>query len=141
MNKILAIILAIGMLACSQTENKKAEDKVLDLESIKTKVMELHDEVMPEMGNLRKQEKALRKKAEELRENSEDAAAEKLEKLADDVAAAKDDMMSWMRQFDPTVEGSKEELEKYMSDQLKSIKKVNKKMKKALKDAKESLDQ
>ncbi|MFY0688750.1 MAG: hypothetical protein JXQ90_16370 [Cyclobacteriaceae bacterium] len=141
MNKIIALLLTLGTIACSQTEERKTDDKLISLDGIKSKVMELHDEVMPEMGTLRKKEKELRAKAEELRENSEDAAAEKLEELADKVADANEDMMKWMRQYDPKLEGSKEEVAKYFKDQLKSVQSVNRKMRKALEEAKETLDQ
>lgn len=84
-------------------------------------VMELHDEVMPKMGDLMKTKKALLAKAAEV---ESDSVAADLKSLAEDIDLANEAMMDWMRNFDPNFEGSEEEIEAYLLKKKKGIEKV-----------------
>ncbi|XOV91940.1 MAG: hypothetical protein ACFHWX_17245 [Bacteroidota bacterium] len=92
-------------------------EKSGNLQSLKDEVMAVHDEVMPKMGDMRKTSKSLQMKAETL----DSLGALELKSLAGDIEAANEFMMQWMRQFEPTLEGTEEELMKYYSEQKKAI--------------------
>jgi len=132
MNKILIISLTI-LFAC-QSSNKE----VVDLKALKDEVFELHDEVMPMMGELRQVRKSLMLQADSIQETNVERAAA-LTVVSDELNSANEGMMVWMRNFDPNFEGSDEEILKYLTDQKTSIDEVNKNMKETLKKGQELL--
>ena len=90
-------------------------------EDLKQEVLDLHDEVMLEMGSIRTTKKSLIEKIE----NSVDSIqATKLQESITQLDEAHESMMVWMRQFDPEYSGSKEEIDEYLNDQFEEIKKV-----------------
>ncbi|MDW3197575.1 MAG: hypothetical protein R8G66_34735 [Cytophagales bacterium] len=105
---ILPIFL---LMACGSSEQAKEDktDLYSDTEEIITidkdandelfaEVMEIHDEVMPEMGSIRKTRKAL---LDKLENTSDEAIGKVLQEQADKLDESHEAMMGWMRQFNP----------------------------------------
>lgn len=121
--KGLAIIVAIIQLlfSCSKAGSDNAE--------LKERVIAVHDEVMPKIGNLKTYQKDLLEKANQL-ESSDEAGdnhivIQELRSSAHSCEEAYDNMFVWMRQFNnDDSEMSEEEEEKYLKDQLIKIEKV-----------------
>lgn len=110
--KYTLILLICFTVACSSSEQiQDKTDLYADKEEIVTidkdandklfaEVMAIHDEVMPEMGSIRRTRKALLDKLE----NTEDEAVGKvLQEQADKLDESHEAMMGWMRQFDPNM--------------------------------------
>lgn len=130
------LILSLTLLfACQPSGDKKEE---VDLKALKDEVFELHDEVMPMMGDLRRARKTLMLQADSII-SIDSVRAQLFVKTADDLNAANEGMMVWMRNFDPNFEGTDEEILKYLTDQKTSIEQVNKDMKETLKRGEELL--
>ena len=125
-----SVILIILLSACGG--NKPEQLKVL-----KDEVMEVHDEVMPKMGDLRKASKSLMMKAE----TTDSSASAELKEIAGEIEAANEFMMEWMRQYEPNLEGTEEELLKYYSEQRAGIQEVKKRMLNALEKGQKALSE
>ncbi len=132
MKKFLLLPLLV-LLSCQSS--KKEE---VDLKALKDEVFELHDEVMPLMGDLRRVRKSLMLQVDSIKETDSERA-EILTTVSDELNAANEGMMVWMRNFDPNFEGTDEETLKYLTDQKSSIQEVNKNMKESLKKGQELL--
>ncbi len=109
-------ILAVAILAISCSPKAEKEEAV----DLKTQVMEVHDEVMPKMGDLR----AVRMKLEAKVGTADSAMAQEYAEAVTRIKQANENMMVWMRNFNPNPEGSQEEIDAYLKDQLKSIEQV-----------------
>ncbi|MEP1094420.1 MAG: hypothetical protein ABJG78_04890 [Cyclobacteriaceae bacterium] len=131
--KNLLIIPFIFLLSCQG--GKKEE---VDLKALKDEVFELHDEVMPMMGDLRRVRKSLMLQADSIQGTNAERAAT-LTGVSEELNAANEGMMVWMRNFDPNFDGSDEEVLKYLTAQKTSIEVVNKNMKETLKKGQELL--
>lgn len=97
---------------------------------MKEKVIQVHDEVMPKIGELKASQKKLNEMAGNL-EQSEDAKdtekAAELKAVAADCEHAYDEMFVWMRQFDVDLEEmSEEQAKSYLEEQLEKVGKVKK---------------
>ena len=125
-----SVILIILLSACGG--NKPEQLKVL-----KDEVMEVHDEVMPKMGDMRKASKSLMMKAETM----DSSASAELKEIAGEIEAANEFMMEWMRQYEPNLEGTEEELLKYYSEQRAGIQEVKERMLNALEKGQKALSE
>ncbi|MFC4871539.1 hypothetical protein [Negadavirga shengliensis] len=98
---------------------------------LKDKVISVHDEVMPRIGSLKTYQKELLERANQM-ESSDEAidnhiAIQELRSAAHSCEEAYDNMFVWMRQFKSEYSDmTEEEVEKYLTDQLKKIEKVRK---------------
>lgn len=104
-----------------------------EVQKLYDEVMEIHDEVMPEMGTIHKLKKGLKKKL------SDDTGSINVEDLQNNIQAldyADDQMMDWMHQFKMPKKESDDNLIKYLEDQKVKITKVNQDMKTVIKNAK-----
>ena len=120
MKNIIFLFAIAFMMACTPG-NKASEVSIQDL---KNQVMDIHDEVMPKMGELRKTAKTLRESAE-VKEAEEDMmSAEDLIRAAEAIEAANESMMVWMRQFEPDFKGTDDESRAYLNDQMKQVNEV-----------------
>ena len=132
----ILIVLLLSIASCGGKEKSKQE-VLLD------KVMAVHDEVMPKMGDLMSYKRQLNERIEELHaEGIEDNASKiaQLRKAADDLQNSHDEMMSWMHQFDKNFKGMVEkEIMDYLKDQMKKIEQVGVSTNNALKNAEELL--
>ncbi len=113
------------------------EDKPDQIKALKDEVMDIHDEVMPKMGDLRKASKSLMMKAETL----DSSAAAELKIIADDIEAANEFMMEWMRQYEPDLEGSEAEVLEYYKEQREGIQEVKERMLNALEKGQKALSE
>ena len=127
-NFLVILIIGFALVSCGN------KDQVGEL---KAEVMAIHDEVMPEMGNLRK----VRKQLISLSETKDSKEAEELIQLADDIEIANERMMEWMRNFEPSFEGTIEEKTDYLTAQKKSIAEVKEKMLSALEAGQKALSE
>lgn len=137
MKKILSLTLLtlIWMMSCEE-KKKEAKDLLYD------QVMEVHDEIMPKMGDIMKYKKQLKTKMDALAENAE-VNSEKIgefQQAIADLDNSHEEMMAWMREFNPDFEGMvSEEIIKYLNEQKTKIEQVGKVTHAALNHAEELL--
>ena len=119
---ITILFLTFSCSSGNQAGNESASG-VISIDSLKSEVLFVHDEVMPKMGELRKASKDLRLWADSLME-LDSARANMLNSLAEDIAEANESMMAWMRAYEPDFDGTEEEIRAYFEAQKVSIQKV-----------------
>lgn len=145
MKTSLLVIAGMLIFGCSQTSNssnkdveEKSNEVVITNEVLMAEVMELHDAVMPEMGNIRKTRKALLEKLEvttdEELQGTYDTQAQKMD-------SAFQSMMEWMRGFDPEYAGTEEEVKNYLLTQKEKMENVKELMESSLNGGLELLDE
>jgi len=126
-NPILFFLLVLALFSCqpSGKESKEIDSKpgVVTLDSLKKEVLAIHDEVMPKMGQLMKTSKALITLADSV-SSSDSIRASTLMEAANDIDLANENMMVWMRNYEPAFEGSEAEILAYLTKQKKEIQKV-----------------
>jgi uncharacterized protein YoxC len=138
MKKTLTFTLMtlIWLMSCDE-KKKETKDVLYD------QVMEVHDEIMPKMGDIMKYKKQLKIKMEELAADPE-MNAEKIEKVKQAITEldnSHEDMMAWMREFNPDFEGMvTEEVMQYLNEQKVKIEQVGKETYAALNSAEELID-
>ena len=131
----LSLITAILLVSCGE-KKKEAKDELYD------KVMAVHDEIMPKMGDIMKLKKQLQEKIDELSSGTEidSTKIDELEQAIAELDNSHEEMMGWMRQFDNDFEGMvNEEIMKYLDGQMEKIEKVGQVTNAALKNAEEKL--
>ncbi|UJP64991.1 hypothetical protein [Mongoliitalea daihaiensis] len=118
-----------------------ANEKVDENQVLKQEVIEIHDEVMPKMGELRSLKKSLLERVDLMEEDSltNKEAVERMIKYADDLEEAFEGMFVWMRQFQSNFEGSEEEVHQYLIEQKVLVEKVNRDIKNSIENAKKEL--
>jgi uncharacterized protein (DUF342 family) len=112
-------------------------------QKLKQEVIDIHDEVMPLMGDL----KSLKKKIDEKKEILTQSDPENIDKIKEletlsvDLDSAFNGMFVWMRQFQSSYDDmSQEEIETYLLGQKVKVEKVNEDIKKAIAAAKKELE-
>ena len=130
--KKFCILLLVAMFSCQPSGES-------ELKVLKDEVMAIHDEVMPQMGDLRRTRKDLMLQADSLMA-SDSVRATELNDLASKIEGANEGMMQWMRAYEPDFAGSDEEIKNYLEAQKLSIEKVRDEMKKSLADGKNALE-
>lgn len=130
-------IIAIIIVSNGCTSEKDTQQKLFD------EVMQVHDEVMPKMGELRSLAKQLSNRADSL---ASDSLAEnttqinEMRDLSKQLNDANEGMMEWMRQFEQIEEGTSHgEVIQYLTEQRKKIQKVRDDMLNSQSEAKEYL--
>lgn len=150
MKKIIYLI-AISIITLTACKNETtAVDAALaaqieTFESLKNEAMEVHDEIMPKMGELMELKGEITEKAE-AGELSDQTA---ISSTAEELKASHDGMMTWMKDYsekfpygDPTPE-TKEVMEEKMpilEQEVKEIKNLRDKTMKAIESAKALLN-
>jgi len=131
MRRFIQIILVLTTIISGCNQDKKLE------EGLFKEVMDVHDEVMPEMGTLRKLSKSIQQKIDSLSADSTSLTPNtqaEMEKAIDELKKANESMMEWMHQFEQIEEGTPHgEVMNYLLEQKKRIKKVREDMLKAKK--------
>lgn len=132
MKQTIAIFLMITLFAtigCSTKPKEDDQEKVSE-KSLYDQVMDIHDEVMPSMGELNRLKRELKDKVEK----SPDLVEEKRKEMEETILtieSASKSMMVWMREFNPEdYEG--EELTKYLQSEMKRVQQVKETMLEAL---------
>lgn len=120
-NYILLITFSILLIGCN--DNEKQQEDLLYKE-----VMTIHDEVMPEMPEMKKLAKTLDEKIGILMADSlnlDSAHVGMLKQTSKNVKKANESMMDWMHNFKQTEEGTPHgEVMRYLTKQKESISKV-----------------
>lgn len=138
MKSTISLILIAFLLitSCSDKKDNTQEDLL-------KKVMAVHDEIMPKMGDIMKYKKQLKAKIDELSEaGAEENAGQiaKLKKGVEDLENSHEGMMNWMHEFDRNFESEvQDEVIAYMKDQMTKIESVGKMTNTAIANAKELL--
>lgn len=135
--KIFGSFLFLALIVSSCKQEQVDENQVL-----KQEVIDIHDEVMPRMGELRSLKKSLLEKVEQLGAEDAEENAEEIKRLqvyADNLEDAFEGMFVWMRQFQSNYEGSEEEVYEYLLEQKVLVEKVNRDIKSSIENAKKEL--
>jgi paraquat-inducible protein B len=133
---VLMSLLMLVLLVSCKDQQEQAKDELYE------RVMTIHDEIMPKMGDLSKYKKELEQKIDELASKSEVDSAQirDLEETIEELDNSHEAMMGWMHQFDNDFEGQvNEEIMKYLNVQLDKIEEVGKMTNAALQDAQDQL--
>ncbi|WP_420576009.1 hypothetical protein [Ekhidna sp.] len=133
MKNLTLLTVIIFLAACGPSKKE-------ELQTLKSEVMAIHDEVMPKMGELRRTRKDLLLQADSLMESNPDRAA-MLTTVADEIGNANEGMMQWMRAYEPEFEGTDEEIKQYLEDQKVAIQKVKDEMIESLKKGNDVLSE
>ena len=131
--RTVALITLTILFSCQSSKSGET-----DLKALKDEVFEIHDEVMPKMGDLRRARKDLMLQADSIKA-SDSVRAITLIAASDKIAAANESMMDWMRNFDPNFEGSDQEIENYLNEKKASISQVREDMLGSLEEGKNLL--
>ncbi|MEO9482217.1 MAG: hypothetical protein ABJG47_02170 [Ekhidna sp.] len=134
-----SLIFSCGRKPENATNSSSAPEEI-SLDSLKSQVLAIHDEVMPKIGELRKTRMELEVLADSLME-ADSTNAKMFSRLATDLAAANEGMMNWMHQYDSEFDGTDDEIKEYLEGQKKSIQQVKEDMNGSLAAAKETLEQ
>ena len=129
---LLLIMPALALMKCGPKKEKEDPEKVLY-----NQVMDIHDEVMPSMGELNRLKRELTKKIE----NSPDMVEEKRREIEGTILlvdSASRAMMVWMREFNPEEYADKEELRDYLEEEMKRVQNVKDLMLEALEKGREA---
>jgi hypothetical protein len=128
-------LLSLTLVVCS-CKAKDTEQEVVEnsektaTEILDEKIMEIHDEVMPRMGELYREKKRLTQKLDS-------TSAEQKEKITvaiQELDSAMDGMNIWMRQYRPD-SADVERAEEYFDKQMNKVSKVKDDILKSLEDA------
>lgn len=117
--------LLIGFTGCSPKQKEEDQNK-----SLYNQVMDIHDEVMPSMGELNRLKRELKEKIE----NSPDLVADKKKEVEETILlidSASKAMMVWMREFSPE-DYTEGELTEYLKSEMKRVQQVKETMLDAL---------
>ncbi|MFL0686073.1 hypothetical protein CLV31_12342 [Algoriphagus aquaeductus] len=133
--KFIPFYLVFGLFVFLQScGNKQVEENKL----LREKVISIHDEVMPKMGQLKSFEKAALQKASEMN-GLDDPDLEKidsLKNLAVQLNKAYEGMFIWMRQYkNEDGDQTPEEVKVYLEEQMILVTQVNEEIKEALANA------
>ncbi|MEK6782718.1 MAG: hypothetical protein AABY93_13540 [Bacteroidota bacterium] len=131
--KTLPIILFVIFLlaACGKSgEHSNHENKDGSMEgdspneALYNQVMDVHDEVMPKMGDIYK----LKKELQEQIAKSPDMVVERkqqLEQIISNLDSASNAMMEWMHKFNPLPDSvDQEQAREYLESEMERVKKV-----------------
>lgn len=135
-SKVIFLSFLASFVGCeSNIKNQNQE--------LKQEVIDIHDEVMPLMGDL----KSLKKKIDEKKDMISQSDPENIDKINEletlsiNLDSAFNGMFVWMRQFQSSYDDMSEvEVETYLLGQKVKVEKVNEDIKKAMTAAKKELE-
>lgn len=123
---LLLLICFLGMIACSE--------QVAPWQKQYDTVMEIHDEVMPEISKIIKFKKELRPLLKQ--EDLDSLKRVEVVTLNRKLSQSEDAMMTWMHEFkSPRPNDAAEQTIKYLKEEEKKISKVSFLMKSSIKEA------
>jgi hypothetical protein len=121
--KIAFIVLLGSLVACDKKE-KPLYDQVMDI----------HDEVMPKVGDLYKKRKHLQDSITKTADMPAEKRAE-FEKTIQTLETAEKSMMDWMHNFNPPEPTEKKAYQKYMESELVKVKEMRETVLRAIENA------
>src|SRR6186997_1604375 len=131
--KTILPVLSLFIIALAWGCGQKSHDN----QALYDEVMKVHDEVMPKMDDIYKLKQELKKQMAD----SSTLAVEKRKMIEGTILrldSASENMMVWMRNFNPIPDSLGEEKARaYLEDQQERIKKVKEEMLEAINAAKE----
>ena len=125
---VLILFLSFLVLSC-------ANPLIEANKEMRAKLIGVHDEVMPKMGELMSLQKKALAQADSLyaQDSTATAQIESMRSLAAQLDQAYEGMFVWMRQYSVDEEGkTPEEIKTYLDDQLLKVNQVNADIKAAL---------
>ncbi|MBL7861617.1 MAG: hypothetical protein JNJ65_10685 [Cyclobacteriaceae bacterium] len=139
--KGLALILLVSLMACGKGgEHRAQEDSSTESgpnQALYDQVMDVHDEVMPRMGEINRLQRELKEKIA----SSPDMIAERkaeLEQVISNLDSASNAMMTWMHEFNPLPDSvDQEKAREYLETEMERIRKVKTLMLESIEKAKE----
>ncbi|NJN42000.1 MAG: hypothetical protein HC811_07050 [Flammeovirgaceae bacterium] len=144
--KIYLLAMFVFLLAsCGKTTESANNDDMNGNEedssnqALYEKVMDIHDEVMPQMNDIYKLKKQLQEEITNSKDMVEDRK-KRLESLVFTLDSANNAMMDWMRKFEPPDTLSVEDARAYLEDQMEKINGVKSAMLEAIEKAKQESD-
>lgn len=137
-NLFVVLIFSIALVSCSgkseSQEQASNPEQQNPTDLLKTEVNQVHDEVMPKMGDLYK----LKKRLQEMDTTTGTPPEKKAEIPAtiQQLDSAYNGMMHWMHQYKPEqYESDDQELRKYLESEMTKIRQVRDDMLSALEKA------
>lgn len=97
MKKIIYFLAALALLSCKSNEELELESKLAQFDQLTEQTMEVHDELMNDMGVMADLEIAIDKRLES--DNINEASVEQLIIAKVALEDAHDSMMSWMKDY------------------------------------------
>lgn len=135
-SKVIFLSFLTSFVGCESNDKNQNQD-------LKQEVIDIHDEVMPLMGDL----KSLKKKIDEKKDMISQSDPENIDKINEletisiNLDSAFNGMFVWMRQFQSSYNDmSEEEVETYLLGEKVKVEKVNEDIKKAMTAAKKELE-
>jgi len=129
----MLLVMIFFLINCSGDSRRS------HIDAVEQEVMEVHNHVMPLMGEVAR----LKDELEKSKENLDSLAieqAEAIDILLLELSAANEGMMDWMRSYSGDFSKmEQEEIEKYLNEQKKEIKKVEARITRAIEAAKSEL--
>ena len=122
MKKFVALLISGFLFAsCGNSQESATEETTQEVdrvEMLKKEIMEVHDKTMKEMGTLKKLDQSLYEAAQ-AGTIEEDAA----QNAINDVRAAHEDMMNWMRSFEnpDEMDATEDEIVAYLQGQKEKV--------------------
>ena len=124
------VILAFAFVTC---KTKKAEPKVEDHAELLAEIMQIHDEVMPEMATIKRMEKEMKAWVN----MDESVHGEEGNKVLSELKMAGEAMWDWMHNYkQPDALSEDVDVKKYLEDEKVKIMRVSNMMKNAIQSAK-----
>lgn len=125
-NKLVLIGLTCALISCQNPDKE-------EVESLKKKAIEVHDAVMPRMGEIAEISsslKSLRNKEREDTTMTSDSLISVLNGQIFDLDQAYEAMMDWMAQYDPTFNENNpiDSAKAYYAQQVEEIEQIKKAM-------------
>ncbi|MEQ9188732.1 MAG: hypothetical protein RLP15_13440 [Cryomorphaceae bacterium] len=137
-NGMIALLAALMMVACTDPKKEKVD-------TLRAKAIEVHDEVMPRLGEIMSTSGQLKQLREQVVVDSLDstgAARRVFTVQIADLEAAHEAMMAWMADYDPSYEVNHpmDSAIAYYEGQIEAILTVKKAMEQSIEDGKKLVD-
>ncbi len=136
----LFLLSTIILISCNGNNKEKEKLKESEIESLKTEVIGVHDEVMPKMDKIMQLKAKLNQNIEEISDSTSSDSLVIVRNLLNDLEVADASMMVWMRNYDPMMDDmSHEEKLLYLEEKNKEIQLVRQQMLSAIAQSEEFL--
>lgn len=126
-SKLIAMLSIAALFNCQpKSDNPEISDpvEINDLELLEKEVMKVHDEVMPKMNDMYALKRTLTEKLGDSSSLAEDKK-EAIKRAISRLDSASEQMMVWMRQYNPSPDSLSEERNReYLENEMEKVKKV-----------------
>jgi hypothetical protein len=144
----LIAVFLIFSCSTSERESDSAADDLTpeqqEVSDLEDRVIEVHDEVMPQLGTLVSLKEQLEAKNKELASSGDAGAKDQViinSLVIENLDQAHEGMMDWMRKFEPVdLEGDPEANVKYLQQELDKISSVKQQVNNAISGAEDLIN-